>query len=258
VKSFPKGKIHYINRGLSEIGLKNYKAALSDAKVALKLDPDLPNVYMLIGMAKVSLKKYKEAISNFNKGIELANAEDLKSKIYQLRGSCKFEMKDFKGAEEDFTTALNIDSTNTFFMENRAISRFYSHNYSGSIEDFNDIKILSKKDSFLYARRADLIVDYYSFKTLKDYYKALDIDFTDGDLYIIKGIAEYIYDYDLEAIKDFNKAIELKPDNGIAYYYRALAKLESQKDYIGCCADSIEAFKLGIVEAKKIQNQFCR
>ncbi|MDZ4844266.1 MAG: tetratricopeptide repeat protein [Chitinophagales bacterium] len=59
------------------------------------------------------------------------------------------------------------------------------------------------------------------------------------------------------AILELDKAIEENPKNADAYYWRAVAKCYLS-DNAGCCADYVQAEKLGHPSAKEMLEKNCK
>ena len=62
----------WINKGNSEMALKEYANAIESYDSALKIDPNLPIVWNQRGKALVNLQNYQEAIQSFDKALQYA------------------------------------------------------------------------------------------------------------------------------------------------------------------------------------------
>jgi tetratricopeptide (TPR) repeat protein len=60
-------------------------------------------------------------------------------------------------------------------------------------------------------------------EALADYTKAIELDPTDGELYLIRGVAYSLKGFQDEAIRDYSIAIAIDPGNSDAYFNRAQA-----------------------------------
>jgi DnaJ family protein C protein 7 len=66
-----KDKVYYSNRSSCYLGLKNYKKALDDGEMSIKLDPSFEKAYFKAGIAAKKLGMLAKAVEIFKAGIEL-------------------------------------------------------------------------------------------------------------------------------------------------------------------------------------------
>lgn len=147
------------------------------------------------------LSKCKGIIVHFN--LAKDKAPPLDEAYYYNRGLMKQESKDFKGAYEDFTEAINKNPKNSKIYNNRGITKSKIHDYKEAIENYNKAIKLNPNESIYYYNR---------------------------------GLAWYHLNAPENAIPDFNKAIELNPNYTNVYYNRGRAK-EALNDFSGALAD---------------------
>ena len=142
--------------------------------------------------------KYKgeeaERNGDFNKAVELYSLAIIEcpsnEDAFISRGYVKCDLREFEGAIDDFTEAIEINSRNKYGYINRAYVNLI-------LENFEDVVI--------------------------DSTKALDIDYSDKDAFVNRGMANLFLNNFDEAIQDATEAIYLdKYDTG--YYIRGLAK----------------------------------
>jgi tetratricopeptide (TPR) repeat protein len=97
----------YSVRASLYVGLKNYDAAISDAKKSLQLKKDYTQAYYNLAHAQYFKGAYKEAIANCTKAIEhdetTSSALKLRGLCYQAIGEDEKALKDF----ERFTAAYD-------------------------------------------------------------------------------------------------------------------------------------------------------
>jgi tetratricopeptide (TPR) repeat protein len=187
------------------------------------------------------------------------------------RSKVKTELKDKKGADEDFREAgeifdrtgegleayedanLNYNSGNykmALKSYNRAISFLPSlgnvyyyrgitkeelDDYTGAMDDYSkNIEANASNQSSSYYRRAK--IEHYKLKNddaaLDDYNKAIELDPSNAEYYTSRAILLDEY----EAVKDLNRAIELDPPNAMNYFTRSLAKC-TLEDFEGSVQD---------------------
>lgn len=102
----PCGEDYSVRAGLY-VGLKNYDAAIGDAKKSLQLKKDYTQAYYNLAHAQYFKGAYKEAIANCTKAIEhdetTSSALKLRGLCYQAIGEDEKALKDF----ERFTAAYD-------------------------------------------------------------------------------------------------------------------------------------------------------
>ena len=76
-----------------------------------------------------------------------------------------------------------------------------------------------------------------------EYTKAIILDPSDADFYLMRGASNYNLNYINSAKDDYTKAIELNSDYATAYYNRGLVKMDLD-DYYGAIADYTKALEL--------------
>ncbi|HBX53571.1 MAG: hypothetical protein A2275_08675 [Bacteroidetes bacterium RIFOXYA12_FULL_35_11] len=139
-------------------------------------------------------------------------------------GKNKFKNRDYKGAVEDFTKAIELDPNDMNFYLQRGYAYGLIDNYESAITDYTTIIKKEPKHTFAYISRGA------AYNKLKKYEKALN---------------------------DLSKAIELDPSNTEAYNNRGWAK-KFMGDKKGACKDWKESKKKGNDEAKIImKNNGC-
>lgn len=63
--------VYYCNRAASNNKLKNYKLALRDCQIAIKIDPHYAKAYGRMGLAYTQMNNYKAALEAYTKAAEL-------------------------------------------------------------------------------------------------------------------------------------------------------------------------------------------
>ncbi len=176
--------------------------------------------YFASGIKKMNAGNFKEALQDLNK------ANDIKpsGQIYYNRAFAKSEVKDFDGAIEDYNKAIEL--------KHRVVEAYFER---GFCKDQ-----LHNPDS-----------------AIADYTKVIEMDPTYVDAYNNRAMTNLNRMKYQEAIKDFDKSIEIKPSYGIPYTNRGYAKMKIG-DQNGACDDWTKAAELGIKQAKKFINDFCK
>ena len=175
----PQNSIVYFYRGLYFcLIVKDYKAAISDFKEAVRLDSNNSIALWGLGFSYVYLKSYKEAIENLNSAIEL---KPMMGVAYSTRGYAYEEMKEYDQALKDYSKAIEL------------------------------IPERSKGSDLAYRGRASIL--YFHKKMYKEaieaYTKLLNLYPNDDLSYWCRGTANFIVGDETRGINDYKKACEL-------------------------------------------------
>ena len=153
--------------------------------------------------------------------------------------------KDYEGAINYCTKAIELgkDDVNVYFI--RALTYMYIGNYLKVIEDLTKITELDGNDEFTCCNRgfAYMCIGEYA-KAIDDYTKGIELGTNDKNIYIGRGIAyRCLGDY-IKAVEDFTKAIELDKNNQFAYRERGFAYIRVG-GYTKAIGDFTTAIELG-------------
>jgi len=129
---------------------------------------------------------------------------------YVASASEKYRMGDFDSAIEDYTKALDLNSSYLGAYNGRGLAKSHQGNFDGAIADFS--AAIKLKPAFTEA-------------------------------YFNRGNAAFLQGNMDMAIADYSKVIELKPDHGQAYFHRALAR-DCETNYDGAASDYAKAKEL--------------
>ena len=196
------------SHGYVKQGKRQYKEAIKHYTDALKLNPDLAEIYHNRGTLKNLLGKSENAIADWDAA--LARNPDF-TEAYFNRGAAKTTLGDFEGGIVDCSTAIerNPDAAPAYY--NRAQARMALEQYTEGIEDYDKALSIGLSDSDSYGA-------YYN-RALAKYLLGLD-KAAQGDE------AEAIRLYHA-SIPDYTKAIQVAPDPSLAsrnYNNRGYAK----------------------------------
>ena len=236
-------------------------------------------------------RDYTNAMSDFDKAIELSN--DKYPLAFFDRAKTKLNAnKDYKGAEEDFTQAILLDSSYTEAYVNRAEERVANSNIIGALTDIAKAKQLDSNNVSVYNTNAKILTSTLNFReALLLFNKAISMDNSAPDMFNDRAYVKYrlkMYD---DAINDCNTAISLYPQFVNAYYNKGVIYLETNKpkiavtefdttlalannfyfgyfyrgmakkqlnDMKGACADWNQSVLLGFTMAKDTIARYCK
>lgn len=122
---------------------------------------------------------------------------------YNSRGAANSNIGNFSAAIRDFTTAIDLDSSDVVAITNRGVTYAKMGEYKLALIDFDE---------------------------------AISFDTKDPLVYYIKGYVERELKKYNSAINDFSKAIAFNPRDALTYYLRGRTKMD-QKDHAGALMD---------------------
>ena len=150
---------------------------------------------------------------------------DKTAEDYFNSGKSKYNARDIKGAIQDLTKAIEIDSKHSgAYLKRGECKSLLIGDDKGAIQDLNKAIELNNKNAKAYFNRG----------------------FCKANLEDFSG-----------SIEDYTKAIELNPNDKYAYKERARSKniLEDKK---GACLDWKKAAELGDLGAANLVNEYCK
>ncbi len=177
------------------------------------------------------------------------------------KGNDKVAGKDFRGAIEDYSRAIKLDSGFKQAYENRGVAKFRLGDNKGAIEDYTSALKIDPADYNTLARRGVSEFDIKDYtRTIEDITKAIDGPKKNIWYYNIRGRARYeLREYD-EAIADFNKVIDSwsveRNQKSNAFYWRGLTEINLGQEESGC-ADLKKAYKTGYANAQRAIELYC-
>ena len=191
-------------------------------------------------------------------------------------GMDKYYDANFKGAIDDFTKAIALDSNFVDAYASRGYAKNNLKDYKGAIADFSKSILLDPGNLNNYLMRAkirDVVLDYK--EAINDYTKGIELYPKSYSLYSQRGLLKRkTNDYDGD-LADFTKSIDLnyyhnytelldkittsENDSIVgsayadAYYYRGLSK-KDLKDYTGAIKDFTFVLEINIRVFDKVFN----
>jgi tetratricopeptide (TPR) repeat protein len=121
--SFPvlsQDALEFYNQGIEMAYEEKYDEAIKLFTKAIETEPNHPNIHFAWynrGLAKAFKKNFQEAILDFDSAISKRTDYFL---AINMRGVSKKNLNDYTGAIKDYTLILEIDSTYTDALQNRA------------------------------------------------------------------------------------------------------------------------------------------
>ena len=244
----------YSKRGDRKFINEDYLGAVIDYTEAIKINPNVSQLYNNRGIAKISLNDYYGSIADFSQSILL---NPVYSQAYKNRGQAKAELGDYTNAIIDYTTAIGINPKYFEAYNDRGTAKGKIKDYYAAISDFSKALEINPRFSQAYNNRG--LAKAY----LNDYQGAI-LDFTVAvennpeysDFYYNRGLSKYFLKDYYSAIEDYTKAIELTPEFNKAYFNRGIVK-QLLGDKEGSCLDWRKASEFGNEKAIEFIGKFC-
>lgn len=226
--AYAESSVDYIRMGYSLSQRGQYAEAIDCYTNAIKsTNKNLDIIYILRAAARVELKDYKGAMNDFTESIRI-NPKNYYA--FSSRGWLKANNQDYKGAIKDYTEAINLDNTKDYLYFERGKLRYLTKDYTGALIDCtNSINTSPNYGAYVLRGKIRLQMGDYD-GAVKDYTVSIKLNSKVPALYYDRAVAyNHLKQYD-KAIKDLDKVIKLEPENAEAYYARGLAKGMSKKN----------------------------
>lgn len=253
--------VPYYGRGMAFAGQGKTTEALSDFEKAIKIDPKYNEAICERGIIYISkgdkekgcidLQKAKKQGNEKAKSLFEKNACSDISASFVTAGDIKFSNKDYKGAFEDYNTAVQLNSDSFEAYMKRAKCNIELKKYAKAISDCDKaIKIKNDTVQVFYVRGLAYNASENFSAAFNDFSAVIRIDPNNYDAYIQRGTAcEGLQKY-RSATYDYTEAIRIRPKDGMGYYKRGLANQDAKDG--SACKDFIMAASFGYDDAKPL------
>jgi tetratricopeptide (TPR) repeat protein len=150
-----------------------------------------------------------------------AQAQTTKEQIGKLinEGKLNEQKGDFKTAQEEYSLALSLDSTNV--SAHVLLGRLFhkTDRYNNALNELNLALSYDNTNADAFFIRANINTDLgLTTSALSDYTKAIQLDPTMMEAFLCRGFIYAEMSYFQEATRDFSIAIQIDHDAAIAYY----------------------------------------
>ena len=237
----PKDVTAYFDIGTLKHDNGNYKEAIRNFSLALKLAPQDFRAYNFRGLSKQESGDIEGALKDYNQAIKI-NPEY--TDAYTNRGVLKSKTGNHIGAIEDYNRIIALGASNYEIYSNRSVSKHDMGDLKGALEDCDQAIKLNPKDARLYNNRASVKSDSGDIEgAIQDYTKAIQLLPQESKFYCNRGMDKLELNKTESALLDFTQAIKLNPQYSPAYYYRGIIKLTNE-DFRGAIGDLNRSIKL--------------
>lgn len=197
---------------------------------------------MRIGQNALYFEDYMLSIQYFNQVIQ---AKPYLAQPYFFRAIAKYNLEDYRGAEEDASIAINHNPFITDAYEVRGVARQNQGKLKEAIDDYESaLKLLPENRGILFnkALAEEELKDYTSAEKSYEQLLSAHPNFHNG--YIGRGKLRLAQGDTINALSDINKAIEINKNATNAYVLRADILSRTTKDFHAALDDMNEAIKL--------------
>ena len=146
---------------------------------------------------------------------------------YNNRAMAREDQGDYRGAMEDFNTAIALDRNYALSYNNRGSLKEYKLNdLNGALADYNKAIALAPNFAIAYVNRCSL--KQYKLNDLNgalaDCNRAIALDRNVAEAYVHRGSLKHKLNDPNGSLADFNWAITLDRNHAMAYYNRGYLK----------------------------------
>lgn len=120
------------NQGLQKYKAGNYKEAIADFTEAIRLNPNVAEVYVARGNAFFDQGDKQAALKDYNRGLRI---NPKYAAAYVERGNARDDLGDRKGAIEDYNQAIGLNANLAEAYDNRAVTHIRMGNKAAALAD---------------------------------------------------------------------------------------------------------------------------
>jgi tetratricopeptide (TPR) repeat protein len=241
--------------GLIETRLKNYGLAFLYLDSALKLDPGEPHYYVNRGIIKEHALDTTGAIADYQRALQIDPSDGLA--IHNM-AVIKRSRGEQNASEKMLDDAIAKSPSLPYPYSARAYYRLNHKDFKGALDDYDSVLQLDKTDeeSWLYRGmvKEKLRDDDGAFV---DYTEAITLKNDYARAWLTRGNLLNKLSRWKDAIEDYTVAITWSPGYGLAFYNRAVAwqKLGELKK---ACEDLVQAEKLNVKIQAGLKEKICK
>ena len=208
-------KYSYFLMALSKYMINDFQNAIEDFNKAIEFNPNIVNIYYYRANAKYDNNNLESAIMDYYKMLELNSNNNLMNNenysAYKRIGHAKYDLKDFTGAVVAFSEAIDIMNICSVSYYNRALSKKELKDLRGALEDFKKaIRYNFYEIEYAYFNSGLIRYELKDYSgAIEDFNNAIEYSPKISDFYIKRAFAKLKLSQKDGACLDFSKAGEL-------------------------------------------------
>jgi tetratricopeptide (TPR) repeat protein len=206
IREYPDFALGYFALGtIYGNALGQYSTALIQYNKSIDLDPKFPNSWLNRGIAKIELKDFKGAREDFNQAISLKRGYALG---YILRGVANYNLEDNNAMLSDLEIGLQLDFkalANVLGIAGNAVNKA--------------IEMAPENVNYYFSRGYAHFANKNYRAALADFTRAVNIVSGSSDFLKYAGATKVFLEDANGAQTDLNIALGINPDDPETYYY---------------------------------------
>ena len=198
---------HYALRARAYTGLGNLNNALSDYNRALEKNNSEAGYYLGRAALYIQLNKPARSLPDYTKAIQL---QPDRFDSYYARAQAYLDVADYESASSDMQFLLRYFPDNTAYLYETGMIYYTDSKYSKALEIFNRLLRINTGSAPYFMARANtyMKINYYRYAQ-QDYSMALDLDPSNAECYLNKGLSRFHLGDKEGACVDWKKAERL-------------------------------------------------
>jgi tetratricopeptide (TPR) repeat protein len=216
------------NSGNSLLASGDFAGAIRKFTEAMSLLPTWHLPYLNRGVAQLSMSKLSEAEADADKALSLirpgaTSATQHAAIAYQVKGTVKQNLGDYKAALEYFSLAVERVPTDAKFRNSKGTAYRLLDRNEEALAEYTKAIELEPRIAIFYVNRAQISERLNdNIAALKDLDTALGLDKKYGPAYYSRGALRMRAKSFPDALTDLNEAIRLNPEKSAYYHARGL------------------------------------
>ena len=238
----------YANRAMDRTELGDLQGALSDANLAVELNPKDGDAYLSRGSAKAAIGLHEQAIVDFTQALRCPdNSLFLRSKFLLLchweRADSKAELGNHAGAIADYDRAVELGFDTPEVYYNRGHSKADLGDHAGAIADYDRAVELGLDTLEIYLNRGFCKAEFGNHAgAIADYDRVIERNTKYAEAHHSRGQANLALKNYAGAIIDYGRAIALGADHDSDLVATACYNIGLSKTYLGDPENAIADF----------------
>ncbi len=211
--------------------------------------------YWVRGSCRANLDNPKGALQDYDKVVAY-NPKNIQMLID--RGGLRYKLLDYSGAKEDYTRAVSMDSMNANAHFGLGIADEALGDLSAAMKDYNKVIRLDVASSEAYNNRGVVKAKNGDLDAaLVDINKAITLNSANAKAFADRGNVKAFQKDFKGALDDFSMSIKLNPKDPVIYNNRGSARF-NMNDKKGACEDWKKSSDMGYSVAAEALKKFCQ